>query len=223
MVLKLYSNPICPYAHRAYWASKEKGVDVEFVEIPLDDNDPKYQRYEKEINPRGTVPALQVDDKFVFESAIIAEYFEDAYKGQGTALLPSDAYLRSQIRLFTDSFGEVSGLLYNLLRTSDAEKSQSLQKELTAKLKTVVDFLNANGKEGPFFLGRDFSLAEIMTIPFFARFSVTLKQFRSVDVFSLDPSGRLRQWYDAATSREAFKSTTAEPEYFIKGYSRYLN
>jgi len=39
---KFYGNPICPFAHRAWWAAKEKGVPLEFVHIPLGDEKPEW-------------------------------------------------------------------------------------------------------------------------------------------------------------------------------------
>eukprot|EP01097_Dermamoeba_algensis_P001100 TRINITY_DN1412_c0_g1_i1.p2 TRINITY_DN1412_c0_g1~~TRINITY_DN1412_c0_g1_i1.p2 ORF type:complete len:234 (-),score=64.36 TRINITY_DN1412_c0_g1_i1:77-751(-) len=218
--IKIFTNPICPFAHRATWAAKEKGLSAEHVEISLSD---KPAWYVKDINPRGTVPTLQVDDKFVFESAIIAEYFEDAYKDQGTSLLPSDAFQRSQIRLFADTFGGIIPAFYALLKNQDRAKDEELKKSINEKLKGLVEQLKLYEEKGPFFLGAQLSLAEILTVPFLYRFSFTLPHYRQYDLFEADPSGRLRKWFDASIDRPGFKDTSATKEYYINGYSKYAN
>ncbi len=66
--LTLYSNPICPFAHRAWWALKEKQIPFEFAHIPLGAEKPEW--YTKEVNPRGTVPALRHGKHTILESVL---------------------------------------------------------------------------------------------------------------------------------------------------------
>eukprot|EP01098_Paradermamoeba_levis_P011708 TRINITY_DN5038_c0_g1_i1.p1 TRINITY_DN5038_c0_g1~~TRINITY_DN5038_c0_g1_i1.p1 ORF type:complete len:268 (+),score=103.97 TRINITY_DN5038_c0_g1_i1:107-805(+) len=222
---KLYLHPVCPFAHRAYWAAHEKQVDFETIEIPLGDKKPEW--YTKEVNPRGTVPTLRVGDHTVFESNIIAEFFEDAYPNQGTQLLPSDPFQRASIRLFVDVFSGLVGPLYGLLKNQDRSKDEEFQQAIRAKLKVVVENLVAQSAEGPFFLGEKFSLAEILTFPFIERFSATLKFYRQFDLLQaaaeLDPKGRFQKWVEASRNREAFQKTTRPAEFFIEGYNHYAN
>jgi len=217
-VTKFYGNPICPFAHRAWWTAKEKQIPLEFIHIPLGDEKPEW--FTKTVNPRGTVPAVQQNEHTILESMIIAEFFEDHYSGQGTSLLPKDAYKRAAIRLFIDQWGQTTPLLYGLLKNQDRAKDAELKEQLNAKLKAVGDLLRAQS-EGPFFLGDQLSLADIAALPFIDRFSATLSHYREYNLFDADE--RLRTWYDAAKARTAFQETAKEPEFYIDGYKSYAH
>ncbi|KAL6070211.1 Glutathione S-transferase [Balamuthia mandrillaris] len=217
--IKFYGNPICPFAHRAWWTAKEKEVPIEFIHIELGDKKPAW--YAQEVNPRGTVPAIKAGDHVVLESLIVSEFFEDAYAEQGTSLLPKDALLRADIRLFIDQFGQVLPVFYGLLRNQDREKDEELKKQILDKLHPLLELLKKQSEEGPFFLGQQLSLADTAVLPFIERFSVVLKHYRGFDLLEVDP--RLKRWLEAARERPAFQETTREPEFFIEGYAKYAN
>ena len=70
---KFYWNPLCPFVHRSWISAIEKNAtkDLEFVFIALGPEKPDW--YEKEINPRGTIPALKTENgRMVFESNYVS-------------------------------------------------------------------------------------------------------------------------------------------------------
>jgi len=213
--LKLYSNPICPYAHRAWWALKEKELYFEFINIPLGPEKPAWY---KDINPRATVPTLQHNSYTILESAIIVEYLEDAFPNRGTRLLPKEPHLRAAVRLFLDQSGQAITALYKLLRNQENDKEDEFREDATKKLKELLNVFSIPFK-GPFLLGDELSLADIAFLPFLVRFSATLKHYRSFDIFEVDE--RFKTWLDAAKSRKAFQETTDDAQYYIEGYSTY--
>jgi len=215
---KFYGNALCPFAHRSWWAALEKQVPIEFIHIPLGAEKPEW--YAATINPRGTVPTVVHGDKKVFESLIIAEFFEDAFPGQGTSLLPKDPHKRAAVRFFIDEFGQSISTFYVLLKNQDRSKDEELKAAVVAKLKSVVNLLKATS-DGPYVLGEEFSLADIAAIPFLERFAAVLKHYRDFD--PLDVDERLRAWHHASSSRPAFKETTRPAEFFIQGYASYAN
>jgi len=216
--IKIYTNKVCPFAHRGTWAAKEKGLSPEFVIIPLGPDKPAWYA---DINPRATVPCLVHGSNTILESLFVAEYLEDAFAGQGTSLLPKDALSRAKIRLAIDLFGSsVIGALYKLLRNQEREKDDEIKKEITTKVKELLDFKFAPYK-GPFFLGEEFSLADIAIVPFLFRFAFTLKHYRDFDIYDIDP--RIKTWVDAAKSRPAFIETAADPQVYIDGYKGYAH
>jgi len=222
--LKFYGNPVCPFAHRAWISLLEKGLEFEFVNIPLGDAKPKW--YVDTVNPRGTVPTLELTDgkarKFVYESAIISEYVTEQYANQGNELMPSDPYLRAQLRFFFDEFGAVVGAGYGLLKNQDRAKDQELKDKLTAAVKKVLKLLNEMSA-GPFVLGDKFSLGDVFALPFFDRFGTTLQWYRDYDIFLRDEAGteRLVKWYKAAMERDSFKKTCQTPQFYIDQYAHY--
>ena len=65
--LTLISHPLCPYVQRAVIALIKKSVPYERVDVDLA-NKPAWF---KAISPLGKTPVLKVDDRAIFESAVI--------------------------------------------------------------------------------------------------------------------------------------------------------
>lgn len=97
--MKLYNMTVSPFAARCRIQIYAKGLDVEFVEMPVQLPDDY-----AEINPIRRVPALEVDDTVIPESQVICEYLEDAEGedvGSGPSLRPDDAQACAEMRLLT--------------------------------------------------------------------------------------------------------------------------
>ena len=210
---------------RAWWAAFEKGIEKEFnyIHIELGANKPKWY---SELNPSGTVPFVVDDGKPVFESVIVAEYFEDKYKNQGTTLLPADAHQRSVIRFLIANFGEkVTGLSYTLLKAQDP----NVQEETKTKLRTAITNFNSTIKSlvpspaGPYLAG-EFSLADIAIVPFIDRFAASLKFYRNFEFVVDDEShDRLVSSFKASQTRPGFQSTSQSPEFYNWVYEPYAS
>lgn len=141
--IKLYSNPGCPFAHRALFTIIEKGIDFEFVLIPLigdlsraktegvdsvqawvgsgktyEELQQIKDDYKANINSTGEVPTLVIDGKIVAEADVISEFLEDAFPDRGRQLMPQDAFQRAKVRhwlkVLSNNFGVVS--YYKLLQ-----------------------------------------------------------------------------------------------------------
>eukprot|EP01097_Dermamoeba_algensis_P001641 TRINITY_DN1612_c0_g1_i1.p1 TRINITY_DN1612_c0_g1~~TRINITY_DN1612_c0_g1_i1.p1 ORF type:complete len:233 (+),score=32.77 TRINITY_DN1612_c0_g1_i1:129-827(+) len=216
MSLKLYASPACPFSHRVCWAAKEKALVLEYVEIPIGPSKPEWF---KQVNPRGTVPVLTVGEHVIFESSIIVEYLEEAFPTGGVPLYPKDPLLRSQVRYFVESFICLGKAMAScLFRTApdicEAEK-EKWRACIVEKIRPLTGLLTLYQSRGPYFLGDQFSMAEIATIPFLDRFALALKQWHGLDVFESDRTGRFKTWFLAATSRPAYQATTRAPQYLL--------
>jgi glutathione S-transferase len=216
--VKFYGNKICPFVHRAWIASIEKQVPIEYITIPLNEEDPAYIAYAKDVNPRGTVPAIEVNGTIIPESMIDVFYFEEANPA-APSLLPADALRRAQVRFFVDEVGEsFVGPLYGLLGSSLASREEKA-KNARAGAATIEKLLVQAGS-GPFFLGAEFSVADIAVVPFLDRFSATLKKFHDFDLFEGAP--RLAGLYAAAQTRESLQKTMQGADFYCNGYLSYL-
>ncbi|ELR11689.1 glutathione transferase family protein [Acanthamoeba castellanii str. Neff] len=182
--LTLYTNPICPFAHRALLTATEKGLSSRPSSSLL------------AVNPRGTVPTLVHGEHTIHESLLITEYLDDAFFNASPRLLPSDPYQRYASRFIVDQFGsQVIPALYQLLRNQDRSQDDKIKEEITKKLKALLDLYSAQAGEGPYFLGQHISLADVAILPFIGRFAISLPHYRDFDVLAVDE--RLKKWHDA--------------------------
>eukprot|EP01095_Lingulamoeba_sp_RSL-Kostka_P000585 TRINITY_DN10852_c0_g1_i2.p1 TRINITY_DN10852_c0_g1~~TRINITY_DN10852_c0_g1_i2.p1 ORF type:complete len:230 (-),score=83.04 TRINITY_DN10852_c0_g1_i2:180-869(-) len=218
--IKFYGNRICPFAHRALFTAELKEVEYEYVHVPLGKEKP--ESYVKDINPRGTVPALILNDdnnKKVLESLFVSEFLDDI-SNAGPKLQPQDAYERYQTKIVIDVFGKTLGPLYGLLKNQEEENNQVFIEKITSSLNDVFDIYKETS-EGPYLFGDRITIADIAIIPFLERFSITLPHYRSFDPLSVDD--RVAALLNAARELEAFKSSTESPEYYIEGYKGYAH
>jgi len=201
---------------RAWLALLEKGLVFETVHVEL----PTPESF-KAINPRGTVPVLKIGDDLIFESNVIVEFLEDRFPGQGNTIVPKDAVQRTRIRVFlSEDFSSIVGSLYGALR-SEPEKLAANLAELREALKELDVAYTAGSKTGPYFLGDQFSIADIAAVPFVDRFQHTLRAFCGFDLLAESP--RLAALYNNAITRPAVKQVIQDGEFYIRAYEGYAN
>jgi glutathione S-transferase len=86
--LKLYGNPISPFARKAMVIAHELGLKLEVLARP--DNAEEFRR----INPLGKIPALVLNDgSAIFDSRVICEYLNQYGGGKffpGNSILKGD-------------------------------------------------------------------------------------------------------------------------------------
>lgn len=71
----------------------------------------------EKINPLGKVPAIQKDDKVVYESAVCCDYLDQVYPGN--KLTPDDPYQQARDRILVEHFGQVCvGVYYKIFNYS---------------------------------------------------------------------------------------------------------
>ena len=95
MTLRLYSHPISPCCQKVKFLLLEKNINFEEVFIDLGAKQNLSNSYLK-INPSGTVPTLQDNKKYIYESNIICEYVEEKFPAN--SLMPSELYKRAKVR-----------------------------------------------------------------------------------------------------------------------------
>lgn len=77
--MKLYDGGKAPNPRRVQIFLKEKGIEIEKVQLDINAREPHSESYAK-LNPTKTVPALELEDGTVISETIaICRYFEELY------------------------------------------------------------------------------------------------------------------------------------------------
>ncbi|KAJ5898121.1 hypothetical protein N7504_008409 [Penicillium tannophilum] len=206
----LYTNRLCPWAHRAHIALKESGLDFEEVIIDLDTpREPWYL----EINPRGQVPTLSYNGTIIRESGIIAQFIADAHPSN---LLPAsgpaeNALFRARLSFFVDSFfSKVVPHFFASVRSASEEERESHAEALVAAVvKEVEPLLADTDGKGPFFGGNEkITLAEVQSGSFQCRIMGFSKPEHGLVSKNLPAlleaqAPRFKRWAEAAAQQES--------------------
>jgi glutathione S-transferase len=174
----LYTNHLCPWAHRVHIALEE--LKIPFEEVIIDFGTPRTPEY-LEINPRGLVPALSYNGEIIIESGIISQFLVDAYPSHliPASNAPGGAIRRARVGLFVDTFNsKFNSVLYGLFSAKSQEDREAVVEKAIAGLVKEVEPLLADAS--PFFGGSNtITLAEVLT----GSFVVRVKSLTAANVY----------------------------------------
>lgn len=215
MSIELVTAEVCPYAQRSHMCLLEKGLDFERREVDLR-NKPQWFL---DVSPYAKVPVLRDDDTRVFESSIINEYLEDAYRVP--RLLPDNPAKKAEARLWID-FDNVKLVTthYRVLLAKTEERRRELAEELKDHLRYLEKEGYTNNRDGPYWFGADISLVDLNLYPHFERFCV-LQHYRGLEI--PNSCGKLKEWIAAMRERPSAVATAHEDDYHIKAYASYAD
>ncbi|KAL5407844.1 hypothetical protein PMIN06_006347 [Paraphaeosphaeria minitans] len=164
----LYTDHSCPFAHRAHIVAKELGL--QYDEVIIDLNKPREPWYLK-INPRGLVPALDVNGEIITESVTVSQFLADAYPSH---LLPpsgsvENSLKRARINFFTDTWTNKAGSYwFKIAMQNSEEEKEKLTQELIGVVNKEIEPLLKDA--APFFGGSSkLTFAEAIVAPFILR------------------------------------------------------
>ncbi|ORY33554.1 glutathione S-transferase [Rhizoclosmatium globosum] len=201
----------CPYVHRSSIVLHEKGLwdKIEKKHIDLK-NKPEWYL---QLYPIGKVPAIQIKDTFLPESAIIAEFFIENFEGVGPELLPSNPLVRAKIRLFIQQFQDAISPAFKYARGPVDDEALAVVTKFVTTVQNSLTALTLSD-DGPFLLGSKFSLAEVITAPFALRLSLALEK-KGVALPDSDKFARFHEWFNAVTTRESVLETFLGKEAYL--------
>jgi glutathione S-transferase len=165
---KLYTTDLSPYAARVRMQIYAKGVTDIAFELPEDWGLPKF----RDKFPLGRIPVLDIDGDLIPESAVIAEYLEEAYPEPSLlgATLRESAHIRTLARigdvyLLNNTFmlARLTGALGRLTPAAarDAAVTDQLAGEVVRNVKALDRFVGAEG----FAYSGQLTLADCALVP----------------------------------------------------------
>ncbi len=158
--LTLVSHHLCPYVQRAAISLAEKAVPFDRVHVDLADKPAWFL----DLSPLGKTPVLKVDDRAIFESAVILEYLEET---RPHPLHPADPLKRAEHRAWIEFGSAVLNDVAGFYSAKDEAAFTAKAEALVAKFARIENHLG----ESPWFDG-GFSLVDAVFGPVFRYFDV---------------------------------------------------
>lgn len=161
---ELISFELCPYVQRSVITLKYKNINfkttfIDFENLPT---------WFDQVSPLGKVPVLLIREKgaqkpiALFESAVVNEYLDEVTP---PSLQLQDPLKKAFERAWIEAAGEVIGLIYPMMVSSDLKEVQDSVDEMWSIFERLEEVL----KGGPFFRGDQFSLVDAAIAPAFQR------------------------------------------------------
>ncbi|RAL11408.1 uncharacterized protein BO97DRAFT_347316 [Aspergillus homomorphus CBS 101889] len=238
--LKFYAGWFCPFVQRVWLALEEKRIPYQYIEINPYNKDPSFLA----LNPRGLVPTITSpcpspdnhsphSARPLYESTVILEYLEEAYPSHKPALLPTDPYLRARARIWIDFVtSRVIPAFHRFLQfqpgDGDGGGADGLKMVRGEFVDTLKEFARELSPQGPYFLGQEFSLVDVVLAPWATRLWV-FEEFKGGVGIPLPGEGgedegvweRWRRWLAAVEARRSVRETCSEREWYLPIYARY--
>ncbi|PLB45427.1 putative glutathione S-transferase [Aspergillus steynii IBT 23096] len=241
--LKLYAGWFCPSllthpipVQRVWLALEEKQIPYQYIEV----NPYNKPQSLLSLNPRGLVPTLSVPtsegSRPLYESNVVLEYLEEAYPDRSPRLLPEDPYERARARIWVDFVtSRVISAFHRFLQYQPSSADEDAVAELDRHRQEFLDLLKQWARElhpeGPFFLGDQISLPDLVLGPWAIRLWV-FDEFK-VGGLGVPAEGqggedeavwrRWRKWVKAIEERRSFRETMSDAQQYRPIYKRYAD
>ncbi len=191
--MKLYGNPLSPFARKACVIAHALGLTLEEIEIlPLKD-----EGFRK-VNPLGKIPALMLDDGTVLiDSRVICEYLDHL---GGAKFFPRDSSRWKALTLQSlgDGVGEAA-VAYSILGREDPVPTYARTRQMAAIL-AGMDALEHTAFSDPPLIGE---IAVGCALGYI--------DFRQPELDWRRSRPRLSAWYAQFCEHPSMKATVAKP------------
>jgi len=188
----------CPYCQKVWLFLEEKRIPYSIAKVTMRCYGPKERWYLAKV-PNGMLPAVEIDGRLVTESDEILASLEAAFGPLGKPMRSITPFRQLERNLFR---AWCQWLCYPA--RSAAEEAQN-RRGFEAVLAKVDEALNAT--PGPFFL-EDFSLADVIFIPYVERMVASLFYYKGFNLKKASPG--LARWFKALEERETYRGTQSD-------------
>lgn len=198
--LHIIGHTLCPYVQRAVITMLELGIPFDRTDIDLDDKPDWFT----ELSPTGKVPVLVVNKSTVlFESSVISEYLSELGP---RSLHPVEDLERGKHRAWMAYGDQILAIIANIIYRTQTQKEQD---QAFGKIAGMLEILDTQMAETPYFGGRQFHLIDAVFATVF-RFFPVIEPLAPMDLFAESP--RLISWRVALAERPSVKR--AVPDHF---------
>jgi len=216
---KLISFKLCHYVQRSVITLKEKNIpfDIEYIDLA---NKPDWFL---KISPLGRVPALQVGEEVLFESAVINEYLNEVTP---PSLHPKDPLVKAKHRSWTEFASSLLADQYMLCVSIEEKDYLKYRESIKNKFEQLENILPDTNSDIQYFAGLNFHLVDTAFAPFFGRIKYLIDVKPDfLDLYKGLP--KLEKWVKTLLNKTSVKESVL-PEVpagfiqYIKNQNSYL-
>ncbi|MDX8407371.1 MAG: glutathione S-transferase N-terminal domain-containing protein [Mariprofundaceae bacterium] len=197
-MIKLYSDGHSPDSHRTRIVLAEKELPVTTIEVEPDNLPADFL----ELNPYGKLPTVVDRDIVFFESSVVNEYLDERYPHP--PLKPGSPAERAQMRMAVLQLERELYTIYAEMQNSRKKKDAAV------KLKAYLESLNTYLARQEYFIGEQYTLADVAMAPILWRLSSM-----GIDTSKL---ANLEGYMDRLFERPAFQRSLSEHEQMLQEY-----
>jgi len=204
---------------RALLVLLEKEIPFQYIEVN------PYHKPESllKLNPRGLVPTLEYNQKPLYESTVICEFLEEAYPNATPHLMPTDPYTRARTRIWTDFVTSRIIPAFHRFLQHQPSSSSSIDDVRAEFLDKLKQFTEAMDPVGPYFLGEEVSLIDLILAPWAVRLWVFDHFKGGLNIPQGEAWERWGKWLSVIEKRQSVISTTSDREHYLPIYQRYAD
>ncbi|CAN6684386.1 unnamed protein product [Malus baccata var. baccata] len=190
-----------PFGMRLRIALAEKGIEYEYKDEDLRNKSPLLLQ----MNPvHKKIPVLIHNGKPVCESLVALQYIDEVWNDKAP-LLPSDSYLRAQVRFWADFVDKKIYDIGRKLWTTKGEEQDAAKKEFL----DCIGVLEGELEDKPFFGGETLGFVDVALIPFYSWFLV-YEKFGNFSVEAEHP--KFIAWAKRCMEKESVSKSLPEQE-----------
>jgi len=189
----------CPYCEKCFLFFEAKRIPYEVVKITMfcyGEKEPSY----KKIVPSGMLPAIMLDGKLITESDDILWTLEQQYGPLGASMNDIIELRRLERTLF-------SAWCRWLCYPNAATEDKAAEQRFTKVVELVEQALAAHN--GPFFLGKEFSVADVIFIPYVERMNASLFYYKGYSLRS-ENNPNVSRWFEALETRSEYRGIVSD-------------
>ena len=149
-------------SQRVLWLLEEMGTPYEVVRYQRDRKTMLAPRELKRVHPLGKSPVIEDDGKVFAETGLIIEYLTEHYGPNLAPARESDLYWRYKYWLHYAEGSLMPPLLLKLVIDRLGLLGLPARRYVASQLKLHLDYLEAQLRDAPWFLGERFSAADVM-------------------------------------------------------------